>query len=1833
MVFKVRYITQSKIQHIYVFSPFDDDLNKLYRDEPNNSLFTTLLSEDERQHNITFVNEFIHFDDSIDIVKKKIMSAVKCSFSEVYIFGIKETYLTTDAIYEELTQNETTTITQSRLYDFLLNISDFDVQQLESKEIYDYDDILALDIKSEQLMLIPIGLEYNLQKQYPFTVNPFNIVTIDKILEDYAQDIVSTQNRNLVLDYGNLVGDTIYLCQAEDVFTFAKDNNIREEIISKIYFPYLYKANIKTGAQLLQQKQTLMEEHKQELNEGYKRNNTNIDLLYNVFYQRTNNIDYINKGIKSVFMIIHPHSQIKMPIDVLFKIVHATETMPLIKFNPGRRDENIYRLYADRISESGKKIPMLGRTKMGKLSLNIAKTRSIGMVINTGADEYLIEFYQNGDISIRVTLKDALSKDEIVVSIRSVVNPLFDIINTFFEQSGYKIAHFTGFTETVEVIDLRYVSYLTISKNINIERYMGCLSSVFTLIEPDLDKDILMDFKRVAYFNKMDDIERFITQRIQKKVSVEEVIPELRSNFNISEEEAKTKVSNWLSNVQLQQNLYENRKLKLRTSSGFVVKITRDKFSNNVLISVEGINNIGYLKTIPIYLDTLIRLTQTPESTRISQNTISSICKGKSEVETVPVIDIGDTIKDIEETTPIENNVITFTDDETNDDLLDMLYGDISDDDEFADLELGEEIIIGTQQEEKEDTEDELEDASEDEREKDEPEATSSLIVPTQKQEDIPSVDKLKQEEEDILRRDITGLNLNHPNYFFERMHRRDPKLFLKSKEGKFNAFSRLCPHNLRRQPVILTPEEKERIDKESPGSYEEALGPYGSEPNKQFYYICPRYWCLKDNISLTYEDILKGKCGGVDAILPYGATKVTKGKYIYEFNSGTRNNEHINVNTGEYQTHNPQFLKEGTHPDGLCIPCCFKAPWREMNEKGELVLKDDRHKARREVCLKPSAVKKPAVQHASAFYVKGTNKFPLRSDAYGYPQIAVQKVLGIDSAECQISSTNKNIKRKHPCLLRKGVEHSRKQSFIACIADIYGKSKTPSITQMKEIILKKLTLEIYIELQNGTLVDTFYQEGVEVDIEKYINSNIARRLGKPLTIKKEKYLRKCVNSFENFKSYINDDDVLIDYTYLWDFVSKYLFNIHVNLLILRISEDDITDNIDIICPSNHYSSVYLNLNEPIIIMITKNDYFEPIYQMTYDNTININTKFFNINKLDKNLAIALTDIKEYLLKCSPLPSMPKVYTFKSNIYADDVMNIIKDASGYTVTGQVLNYNNQIIALIIKDPTEVQGYLPIQPGAIIRSIPIRTFSSRIWNDYVTTRDFLLSLYNKFKFPCRPLIKVIEDGLIVGIITQTNQFVSISVPTENIYEDELQTYNGLNETNVDKKTLLSTERDEKRIKSVKRIKLETQFFNAFRSMVRSLLNSHDKYRIREKIENTVDSHELYLDKLKYIMKELKELTKQRVQFINYDEEELYLLDRISSCSDPETCNDYAYCETKGGICALRIPKYHLISGRDNELIYLARVADELLRYDNIRDYLLSYSTLLSLGQNNYKLNKTEIIIPESVLFTTYFDNVTIKPINPYVRHSIYNTTFPSISQITYDNTVTETVEPAVEVPPPSKTCQTTVKDIIPTEVWFKYLPRGSKKIETVESAECIGNLILSVFNNFTGLQATLSELKSILADIYVSQSKFETIILTTLRLQGKKKLLEKVGTEGGPTLSEVIMSNEYYFTNLDIIELAKKYKIPILMISSRKLKENNEDCFTINYNPENVFYYIIKQRAIYTNIPQRYELIQTSEDLIRFVYNDLPLDLKEKISKNSLGPYHFHKRRLVKKSEA
>ena len=57
----------------------------------------------------------------------------------------------------------------------------------------------------------------------------------------------------------------------------------------------------------------------------------------------------------------------------------------------------------------------------------------------------------------------------------------------------------------------------------------------------------------------------------------------------------------------------------------------------------------------------------------------------------------------------------------------------------------------------------------------------------------------------------------------------------------------------------------------------------------------------------------------------------------------------------------------------------------------------------------------------------------------------------------------------------------------------------------------------------------------------------------------------------------------------------------------------------------------------------------------------------------------------------------------------------------------------------------------------------------LWMNYKKTIDFLNFVVEKTdkKVLCKPRVKVLEDGLIVGIITETNQFIKLSEPAQDI----------------------------------------------------------------------------------------------------------------------------------------------------------------------------------------------------------------------------------------------------------------------------------------------------------------------------------------------------------------------------------------------------------------------------------------------------------------------------------
>ena len=81
------------------------------------------------------------------------------------------------------------------------------------------------------------------------------------------------------------------------------------------------------------------------------------------------------------------------------------------------------------------------------------------------------------------------------------------------------------------------------------------------------------------------------------------------------------------------------RSLMIKINPGFKTSISLNSFTSEITVTVQGINDIYYLNTIPVYIDTLVRITQDINSSRIKQSEIKKLCSGK-ELEDVEFMQI-----------------------------------------------------------------------------------------------------------------------------------------------------------------------------------------------------------------------------------------------------------------------------------------------------------------------------------------------------------------------------------------------------------------------------------------------------------------------------------------------------------------------------------------------------------------------------------------------------------------------------------------------------------------------------------------------------------------------------------------------------------------------------------------------------------------------------------------------------------------------------------------------------------------------------------------------------------------------------------------------------------------------------------------------------------------------------------------------------------------------------------------------------------------------------------------------------------------------------------------
>ena len=800
-----------------------------------------------------------------------------------------------------------------------------------------------------------------------------------------------------------------------------------------------------------------------------------------------------------------------------------------------------------------------------------------------------------------------------------------------------------------------------------------------------------------------------------------------------------------------------------------------------------------------------------------------------------------------------------------------------------------------------------------------------------------------------------------------------------------------------------------------------------------------PAIGVLKDNTSLTEEEVKAGVCGG--QVIPFGDKTVPKGSYIYEFSTpeGTRAHADHFDSEGNYRPAYPGFTKDGTHPDNLCIPCCFKnwnAPSqvkrREVCDMSNFGMDETSSEALGETSgevsgkpeegtdggpPKPPPLKRMASEGDD--YVKAPTKFPLDQNRWGFLPMPIQVFFNINNKDCLVSGSSRHIKPNIPCILRKGVENDKKQSFIGCLADLYVEYEDtemkliPTIAEMKQILVDSLQVSKFITYQNGSLVTTFTDRSMEVDTDKYASSPIFKN------IKRENldaYYHKIVSAFENFKKYLLDPDSDLDYTYLWDIVSApnpKLFPKGLNLVVLNIPDDDLTNNVEFVCPTNHYSSTMYDSRKGTFILIKQYEYFEPIYSYTDMGKTIVAKKLFyeKQSTTNNNIKKMLFAIKNTVLKsCAPLKSLPNEYKFKENINLDRLVGILGEI-GYKLDRQVVNFSGKVIGMSVENESGDSGFIPCYPSVLADEIDFTYIDDdSLWKNYADTVNFLNTTHelSRGKIPCKPVIKTIEDALVVGVLTETNQFVQLEQPEENISKDDLIEQDDLNYVQAETDILNAYSEkgiDEERIRYVKRIKLETNFYNVFRNTIRILLNNPEFVSLRQDIESLVESpYTMYYDKLLGVNKILREMAKDQIDFVEYSDDMISKVENVTSCfkNTEEQCGSKPFCITSADMsCKLVIPINNLITEKNNENVYFTRMADEIIRYGRIRLFLFKPQAYLSFDKLGYNLHEDEIILLNTLLTQDYFENMVPETKSKYLMHESYGSVQPRKS-VPYSN---------------------------------------------------------------------------------------------------------------------------------------------------------------------------------------------------------------------------------------
>lgn len=1769
----------------------------------------------------------IHNDDSIMQIKKKIINEFGkesgVTYHELCMFAYVKKQIDAYAIFNETVLKSSNYLNRAKFTQLLHNtIDDFDNLE-ENKDVFTYDDFAKIIGTAKQLNM-PIGLGMLPTSDHLFSPNPFSTV------EYSHKNIVHTEN-TLLMNHGEIIDNNIFVCLAGDVFSALNEHS---EFAAKTYYPLLATRSIFDFESLLEKHPQLVVETDKMMDRRHFNTYKIVDMFYDMSKIKSK-LQYMENGIRKFSISMNPSHSFTMPLESIFKNIHTTPQYRFMKLNLGIRRENIYRLYSDKISKTGRKIPSLPRSVINSLSKNTGKQKQLSICVESTMvknERLLIDIENNGAIVISGEFARGTGINALEDLLAKHVNPLLEDINGFLQNSGYTIPMIEKLTaDNIEILSMEYVASIVLKKNkpIELKNMIGCLYSIFDIISDDMMKGAELRFKRVENYREMDQQALLITETFNKTGRESDVIDALIKNHNMTPAEAARRIAQHLKDVEYRN--VDGNTIEIVENPGLPIKMNikyADDLSNNGELSfyAENISHLGYIKTLSVYFESMMKILHD-----------NKLCKQKNTEIQInethilpPVIHERVSAFDFSPTSPVpdeeekEEEVAKLSGNMKN--LLDE-YEDEADDfvgiDSSSDLDLtGVEIEGGGPDEEDED-----EEGSESGSEE--------------------NVSKPKKDR------------ARNTNPFLLKLQKMDPEIILQGKDGRSNIYSRSCQSI--RQPVVLTAEEKARIDRKSPGSYTKAMK-FGSTPENEHYYICPRYWCSKTNTSVKDPS----EC---DA------------EYLHEFKNPNNPIEHIDQK-GEYIKHYPGFIKKPKLKH--CMPCCFATKWdtwkkdaenkwKNQNEtvkwddkgrkwmreikgkvKGDWIEQtdiadkeridetgtvwkkvngewraDENEKERpryAEKCDNDNVVdKKPPIGNLPIFNPDTREITPGR---WGYLQYAVQHFMQIDYDKVVKPNNAAYLNDNVETLLRYGVEQTPNYSILGVIANALDKGI--EVSKCGKYFADAVKLDDFAKYGNGSFTAIFRPTSIEIgktttledadgqtwtktdgkwttaklDSEypskvKYMQINIDEyaetntyKLMMTLSEEDQDTIWETMAAYEMYKLYLSNPETVVDYTYIWDLVSMLnakLFKTGINLVIMEIVNNDVTDNIDLICPTNTYSKSKFDIDKPCLFLVKyllqSKTIFEPIY--SYNNGTRHIKRTFAKDSMKLLIKMLNHTLNNY---CKPKSSMPDVYEFANPILLDELVDLVK-GSRYKITFQVLNYQGKVIALqLLNNTTNKFVYVPCHPAAPF-NIPTKYMDDvSLWSNSETTRNELKMLqeFSNGKIPCEPMLKLIEGPEIVGILTRSNQLVPINPPEQDVPGDNLKSLN-VDRHMIQTDVTLTRHKngDSEREITIRNARIESEMYALFRTTVKTLLAKPENNKYRDFIVNSTRSRK---DNIREIVQKLVKLTNKVVSFVTMGENEL------EQMSAGYTCDKGIMSGILKQGCKLILPMNNiLVPDRDNRLLYYYRIADELLRLKQYSNYILNSKQILNTGDANYKINADEFIVLETSLASDYYDNQKELPINQYMSGEIPYEMATAEKGQQYQNLVSLEDQEQNRDVDVFHNCIDKIHDIIGTrddKFWRKKIfttvkGKTPQEITFKSSIECSFGPLMKILSETDQRKYNdVDEIRQIIwegyKDLVNDENNLDRILEILRNKQGKTELLK--GVDDPEKFENAIINHDYFMTTLDLYVVAQKHGLPVILFPNKNTDNKLDDIGFVrgdwlilglhsNKSSDNKFYFV------------------------------------------------------------